>query len=127
MQALPMVERVYPGHWVFEEHPLFNDETGVFDVEGRWDSWSRLAAMTYDAAEEHQRVSALVYGATACAPFKPSHELARLAMQLGATWAADRLSAVEAADPVKAVSRRLRAVRHRSAQTDSCGALATHL
>lgn len=121
MQTLPLLERSYPGYWIFEEHPLFRDDSGFVDAEGVWDKWARLAALAHDSALEHKRVSALVHGASSCAPYKPDRELALFALHQGATWASDRVSAVDEADPIKAVARQLQQVMARSVRCTPAG------
>jgi hypothetical protein len=103
VQTLPLLEKAYPQHWVFNEHPLFKDEDGLADLDGLWDRWARLALLATSSVREHLRLAQSVHGADACPPFMPNRQLAVLAADFGATWATDRVSSLAKMDPIGAL------------------------
>jgi hypothetical protein len=100
VQTLPLLEKAYPQHWVFNEHPLFKDEDSLADLDGLWDRWARLALLATSSVLEHLRLAQSVHGADACPPFMPNRQLAVLAADLSATWATDRVSSLATMDPI---------------------------
>jgi hypothetical protein len=100
VQTLPLLEKAYPQHWVFNEHLLFKDEDGLADLNGLWDRWAQLALLATSSVREHLRLAQSVHGADACPPFMPNRQLAVLAADFGATWATDRVSSLATMDPI---------------------------
>lgn len=112
VQGLPVLHKAYPNHWVFDQHPLFNDVSGEFDVYDRWQAWERLAVLVHDDVLAHKATSKQLNHVFAMPAYRPTSTLQELAAQCGATFASDRISTLEALDPVQALARERKQVWH---------------
>jgi hypothetical protein len=85
-------------------------ENPYYDLDDLWEKWDRLVFATYDAVDEHKRLSNQVHGTDKCPPFVTPPELAAMAAGIGATWSNEKVSPVDLADPTKIMSQKRRQV-----------------
>ena len=103
MQTMPLLERAYPGHFLFREHPLFRQDAHFNmyqeeDDSALWTAWAALVTETHDSVLEHKK--RLEFSAS-YPPWYPDEGLAARARAIGATWATEKADGCEIADPVK--------------------------
>ena len=107
MQVLPLIERVYPKHFVFMEHPAFKPAACNMiqqeEDEQRWTIWCRLVIEAYDGVLEHK--SRLEFSAR-FPPWQAHPQLAQRAASFGALWSTTRGDAATKADPFTAQAAR---------------------
>ncbi len=87
VQGLPILERMYPKHWIFREHPRLV-AIGLDDPEHNvWEDWSRLTWDTFCHVSEHlQKSEECGLHSQRTPDFSPSPALLQGALRLGAIW-----------------------------------------
>jgi hypothetical protein len=99
-QGLPILEKLYPRHWIFKEHPSLDaieDPWSDESVHRTWADWSQLQWDTFCHVSEHVKQSeSCGLHAQRTPDFAPPPVLLQLALRIGATWTQwDRIPAAK--------------------------------
>lgn len=90
VQGLPIVEKMYPGHVVFTEHPSLCSAGDVTANDGDYDTWRlwcKLQWETYCLVTEHlSKAEQSGVHAAATPSFTPPSALCNMAQNIGARW-----------------------------------------
>jgi hypothetical protein len=99
VQVLPVLRKLYPEHWIFSEHPIFqNFEDG--DVPQAWEVWELLQWDTFTSVERFiEKFKNLQF-------HKSPEYVAELSLQqraatAGATWATAYQPSAMVANPAR--------------------------
>jgi hypothetical protein len=90
LQGLPILEKLYPAHWIFKEHPSL-DAAGTLCADdaahNTWADWSVLTWDTFCHVSEHvQKSEACGLHIQGTPDFSPPPALLQGACSLGAKW-----------------------------------------
>jgi hypothetical protein len=90
LQGLPIVEKIYPSHVVFREHPSLcsaGDVTADDRAYTAWELWCKLQWETYTLVTEHlARAECTGIHAAATPPYTPPSALRQMAETIRAKW-----------------------------------------
>lgn len=42
VQTLPIVEKMYPNHWLCNDHPIYHDDNRHVLHDEHWEAWAAL-------------------------------------------------------------------------------------
>lgn len=90
LQGLPILEKLYPRHWIFKEHPSLDAIDQLWTDESAhctWALWSQLQWHTFCHVSEHlERSEGCGLHAQRTPDFSPPPALLQAALQVGAKW-----------------------------------------
>lgn len=89
LQGLPILQQLYPGHWIFSEHPsivALQDCTEPDSTEAMWGRWSTLQWETFCSVSEHLKNYELSGMHAAIPLYSPPPTLKQLAEETRSRW-----------------------------------------
>jgi hypothetical protein len=101
MQCLPILQRTFPGHWLFFKHPLFKPECNHQD-RALWNKWSAVQVAVYTDVSQHydaQMVAGMM--PSELQPYLPAHQLDEQLRDVGGKWDFEDKTPRASADPCK--------------------------
>lgn len=112
-QALPLLQTMYPGHWLLQEHPFFvsffHPDYSSNVLQRRWEKWCMLQVASaghvqlFLNATQEQGIAA----AGRMPPYMPTPELRSAAADISATFLSDKRPRREELDPLAAMLLRM--------------------
>ena len=102
---MPILETLYPHHWLFEDHPLHNNDCDWDQKDEKWEMWVRLVNTIFHAAVKHEDQYLQDRLSVELPEMPVPHDMLALAKRIGATWLSDRKLSAADIDPAAEVAR----------------------